>query len=199
MCVLDFETTGLDPARHEIVSFGAVPIDAGRIRAAGALERRVRPHRMPDAETVRIHGLTPADLAAAPPLEAVLDDLVGALEGRVLVAHAAWVERGFLAPALAERGRRLRGPVLDTAVLGRAWRRRAGRPDRGPPALGDLAAELGLPAHRPHHALGDALTTAQVFLALAAHLDAGRRRPLTIGRLARAGRPPLGLRVPGAP
>ena len=40
------------------------------------------------------------------------------------------------------------------------------------PALGPLAAELGLPVHAPHHARGDALTTAQAFLALATHLEA---------------------------
>ena len=40
-----------------------------------------------------------------------------------------------------------------------------------------------LPAHRPHTADGDALTTAQVFLALATHLDA--LEPQTVGSLQR--------------
>jgi DNA polymerase-3 subunit epsilon len=33
-----------------------------------------------------------------------------------------------------------------------------------------LATELHLPVDSPHHALGDAITTARVFLALAARL-----------------------------
>lgn len=66
LCALDFETTGLDPARDEIISFGAVPIDGGRIRVAGAVEGLVRPRRMPGGATVRVHGILPADLAAAP-------------------------------------------------------------------------------------------------------------------------------------
>ena len=37
--------------------------------------------------------------------------------------------------------------------------------------------------HRPHAADGDALTTAQVFLALANRLD--KREPQTVGSLAR--------------
>ena len=37
--------------------------------------------------------------------------------------------------------------------------------------LDELAEYLGLPVYHRHHALGDALTTAQVFLALATHLD----------------------------
>ena len=35
-----------------------------------------------------------------------------------------------------------------------------------------MARDLGLPIHRPHHADGDALTTAQAFIALATHLEA---------------------------
>ena len=62
--------------------------------------------------------------------------------------------------------------MLDTAALYRLLViARDGR-DPGPPALGALAAELGLPVHAPHHARGDALTTAQAFLALATHLEA---------------------------
>ena len=41
-----------------------------------------------------------------------------------------------------------------------------------PIRLWDLARSLGLPVHRPlDHADGDALTTAQAFIALATHLD----------------------------
>ena len=44
-------------------------------------------------------------------------------------------------------------------------------PRRGEPSLECLAEELRLPVLSPHHALGDARTTAQVFLALASRLD----------------------------
>ena len=50
-----------------------------------------------------------------------------------------------------------------------------------PVGLSDLARSLGLPVHRPHHADGDALTTAQVFIALATHLDSVQAQ--TIGTL----------------
>jgi DNA polymerase-3 subunit epsilon len=35
------------------------------------------------------------------------------------------------------------------------------------------ATALGLPVHSPHHALGDAVTTASLFIALAARLERG--------------------------
>jgi DNA polymerase-3 subunit epsilon len=195
--VVDLELTGLDAEADEIVSFAVLTVDGGRVRLDDALYRIVRPPRMPDAATIRIHGLRRADLEDAPPLERVLDELIEALTGRVLVAHVAAIESGFLRTALRGRGLELRNPVVDTAALARELERhRRGPlarlrgkllPARSTPAgLSELARSLGLPVHRPHHADGDALTTAQVFLALATHLD--RIEPQTVGSLARLSR-----------
>jgi DNA polymerase-3 subunit epsilon len=198
--IVDFELTGLDPARDEIISFAAVTVADGKVRLDDARHGLVRPNRMPDADTIRIHGLREADLADAPPLAEVLDGLLEALTGRALVAHVARIEGGFLSAALQSQGLRLRNPVVDTAALavelGRLQRRLPPADgDDAPaevavssPGLGDLARSLDLPVHRPHHADGDALTTAQVFLALATHLDG--LSPQTLGSLARISRPP---------
>jgi len=169
--VVDLELTGLDARRDEIISLAVVPVDGGRVRAGDALYRVVRPRRPPSPESIEIHGILPGDLAAAPSLEEVVDELLAALSGRRLVAHAAFVERAFLEPALRARGVGLRGEILDTQLLARAWvaERTGARAERL--TLGALAAELGLPVERAHHALGDALTTAQAFLALASHLE----------------------------
>ena len=139
---------------------------------------------MPDGDSIRIHGLRPADLEDAPPLDDVLDELLAAITGRVLVAHVAAVERGFLRAALERRGLGLRNPIVDTAALAAELARRgpgASTPGRPPTGLSELARAFRLPVHRPHHADGDALTTAQVFLALATHLDGVG--PLTVGAM----------------
>jgi DNA polymerase III subunit epsilon len=180
-CVIDLETTGLDPAVDEIVSFAALQIANGRVRLSDARYRLVRPRRMPEERSIRIHGLRSSDLVEAPPLSAVLDGLLEALTGKVLVAHVAEIERGFLAAALQLEGLRLVNPIVDTAVLAAELFRRRGLPQPDPTALSPLARALGLPVHRPHHADGDALTTAQVFLALVTHLDA--LEPQTVGSL----------------
>jgi DNA polymerase-3 subunit epsilon len=44
------------------------------------------------------------------------------------------------------------------------------------PPPDSLASVLGPQAETPHHALGDALTTAGAFIALATHLDASERQ-----------------------
>ena len=182
LCVIDLETTGLDAANDEIIAFATIPIEGGRARLHGATYRLVRPGRMPEAETIRIHGLRSEDLADAPPLSEVLDQLFAALTGRALVVHVAAVEESFLAPVLREAGAELHNPVIDTAEL--AAELYSLRRERVPERFGltPLARSLDLPVHRPHEADGDALTTAQVFLALATQLDA--LRPQTIGSLA---------------
>ena len=171
--VVDLETTGLDPAYDEIISFAAVTVADGRIRLDDARYELVRPNQMPDWDTIRIHGLREADLEGARPLDEVLDALIEALAGRVLVAHVAAVERGFLGAALSTVGEKLRNPIVDTAALDQELRRLRGQPAASgdPVGLSEMARALGLPVHRPHEADGDALTTAQAFIALATHLD----------------------------
>jgi DNA polymerase-3 subunit epsilon len=182
-CVVDLELSGLDQRNDEIISFAAVPIDAGRVVAGSALYGLCRPTRPLTEQSVLIHGIRTVDLADAPPFDEAIRPLITAMAGRVLVVHVAWVERSFLGRAFASQGLHLRGPILDTCELGKLLALTRHQPP-APRALDELARSLYLPVHRPHHALGDALTTAQVFLALATHLE--EFIPETVQSLARA-------------
>jgi DNA polymerase-3 subunit epsilon len=169
--VVDVETTGLDPRRDEIVSYAALPVEHGRVLAGGVLRSLVRPRTPPAASSIEIHGLRAADLAAAPPLGEALAPLATAMRGRIPVAHAAWVERAFLRDPLRGLGSRMPRRVVDTALLWRLLCILRGDGDPGWCALSEVAERLDLPAHRRHVAEGDALTTAQAFLALSTHLE----------------------------
>jgi DNA polymerase-3 subunit epsilon len=75
-------------------------------------------------------------------------------------------------------------------ALGPIVLRSGGRECPDNPSLGYLARALNLPVHRPHHADGDALTTAQVFVALATRYRPGAEAtvaelayPATLGRV----------------
>jgi DNA polymerase-3 subunit epsilon len=183
--VVDLELTGLNPRRDEIVSFGAVPVDGGRVLVQDAVYGLVRPSGSVPSRSVLVHGIRDPDLVDAPEASVALVELVHAMAGRVLVAHAAEIERAFLRRALRGLGLRLRGPVIDTRALAQLWlTERDGALSRLT-SLDELARGLGLPVHRPHNALGDALTTAQLFIAAATHLDA--QRPETVGSLSRVG------------
>ncbi|MBL8932831.1 MAG: 3'-5' exonuclease [Kineosporiaceae bacterium] len=181
-CVVDLEATGLHLQRDEIVSYGAVIVRGGRMVVNTRLYGLVRPSRPVSEAALLVHALTSAELVDAPGLDACADALAEALRGRVLVAHAAWIERAFIGRAFATRRLRLDGPVVDTAALARELHlapRRAGSTE---PALEQLALDLGLPVHTPHHALGDALTTAELLLAFATRLEAAG--PVTVRSLA---------------
>jgi len=182
-CVVDLELSGLNSDTDEIISFAAVPIDAARVVAGNAVCGLCKnTHLVPEASVV-VHGIRTVDLADAPPLHEAIKPLVDILAGRVLVAHAAWIERWFLTPVLRRHGVRLRGPILDTRDLGELLALERGVP-LATASLSGLARSLGLPVHRPHHALGDALTAAQAFIALATHLD--EFAPQTVRSLADA-------------
>ena len=183
-CAIDLELTGLHRS-DEIIAIGAVPIRDGALILGEAIYSLARPEHPPKHASVLVHKLRSVDLSEAPPLDEAIDQLLETLTGRVPVFHTAMVERAFLGKEL--RRRRLRLPDdVDTEVLGRVWlRHRDGATPAGLP-LARLAAVLGQAGEDPHHALGDALTTAQAFIALASHLDA--ESPQTVGSLQAAER-----------
>lgn len=167
--VVDVETTGLDLEDDEIVSIGAVDVVNARVDAATSWYQPVRPSREIGVEALRIHGLTRDVLAQAPTMPEVVRPLGDRLRGSVLVAHAAWIERAFLNRALRPLRERVPNGLVDTAALARA----AGLAEGGPrePSLEGLARSLGLPVFTPHHALGDAMTTAVLLIVVATRLE----------------------------
>jgi DNA polymerase-3 subunit epsilon len=170
--VIDLETTGLDPRRDHIVSYGAVPIRDGRVKSAESVYGLVNVPGDVPGSSIKFHGLRTQDLDGAPPLAecvATLDRLIG---DHPVVAHCTWIERSFLRRAYRRSYLSFSSPMADTAVLAR----RVIDVDLPPGQAVSLeyaAMELGLPVHSPHHALGDAVTTASLFIALASRLERG--------------------------
>jgi DNA polymerase III subunit epsilon len=188
--VLDLETTGLDPTADAIVAAGGLRIVHGRAVAASAFRLLVRPERGVPPEAVRVHGLLPSALEAAPPLATQLDALLARTAADILVVHVAEVDLAFLDAAMRRAwGCPLAAAVLDTARLAAALDRRLRltRPLGHRPTLrlADLARANGLPVHPEHDPLHDALTTAQLFLVLATRLE--RHGLATLGALRQVG------------
>lgn len=177
LVALDFETTGLDPQKHGIVSIGLVPMDSRRIYCALAREWLVKPRKLLTADSVTLHGITHSQIAEAPDLLLILDDLLTQLQGRIVVAHHGAIERDFLSAALLARiGEDIVLPLIDTMQLEARllqqnlgwWDRLRGRK----PAsirLAQSRARYRLPHYRPHHALTDALACAELLQAQIAH------------------------------
>ncbi len=186
-CALDLELTGLDVRRDAIIAVGAVPVEDGRVILGKALYTLVRTSRRSADKAVLMHKLRVADLVDAPSIEEATEMVIDVLAGRMPVFHTAIVEQSFLGPLLARRRVRL-AAAADTEALGRAWLlARDGVAPAGLP-LARLASTLGLPAETAHHALGDALTTAKAFIALATLLESVQ--PQTVSSLLAASERP---------
>lgn len=180
MVAIDVETTGLDPARDEIVSIGLLPMTLERIASSASRYWVVRPRIELNPESVVIHAITHAQIEAAPDFGDIVDELLPALAGRVVVVHCRDIERSFLDRALKARiGEGIEFPVIDTMDL-EARIHRAARPGffarlfgkRPAPVsirLADSRTRYHLPRYRAHHALTDALATAELLQAQVAH------------------------------
>lgn len=151
--VIDVETTGLDPARNEVIDLAVVITDPAGV-AMWEWTTRVRPHGPMGAS--HIHGLTDGDVAGAPPFGDVAAYLAWLLAGRILVAHNASFDTRFLHAEYARAGWDL--PCLPAICTRDAGRRYL--PHVSSWRLPDVAAAVGVPLHNAHSALGDARATA---------------------------------------
>lgn len=192
---LDFEATGLDLSRDTIISFGVVPVTEGRIDVGGAVYQLVDPVDVPlDERAIPVHMLRPIDLAGAPSLDAAREALRAALGRRFLVTWFAEVEAAFLAKIFGGGQRRWMRRAVDVRRLVATLEGE----EHGPLTLASCAERYRIPVADPHHALDDALMTAQLFLMLATKLGERGMESVKDLQAADAVRPPTMLR-PRAP
>jgi DNA polymerase-3 subunit epsilon len=175
LIALDFETTGLDTQRDHIIAAGWVLIRGDRIVMASAREVHVinrSPHGV--GQSAVIHGIVDSDLDDAESSEALIEHLLPELAGRAIVAHAASIERGFLATLLRQMGGvPLPNPFIDTMAIERRLIEGDGGSVRE--LHGDLTMDAcrlrrGLPDHQRHSAGADAVACAELFIAQVAQL-----------------------------
>ena len=128
-----------------------------------------------DPGPVHIHGLTRDRLKGSPTFPEVFRPLVHMLEGRVLVAHNAAFDHGFLAAEARRAGLALPTTMrLCTLALSRRLDVPAANYQ-----LGTLANYWGVPHQNSHDALDDARALTQVF-AYTRTLAARMRMPLPL-------------------
>jgi DNA polymerase III subunit epsilon len=180
---LDFEATGLDFTRDRIISFGS----ADRWRPGRDRRGRVRPRRSRSGDGFRGVGgcswSATRDLRGASSAEAAREALRAALSRRYLITWHGHVEASFLGVLFGTTPRRWLRRSVDVRWLALALLGAEG----ACLTLSEAADRFEVPVAAPHHALDDALVTANLFLVTAAQLGSeGLRTARDALRMGRA-------------
>lgn len=158
----DVETTGLDAFRDRIVEIGLILFhfdSEGALVPESDWSTLVHPCISIPAAATGIHGINDIDVFNSPRFADIAHELVDKLQGRVLVAHNASFDVGFLKNEYS----RLKSstPVMEIAdTLGLL---RLAVPNLLSYNLGKAAYVLGLATGTAHRALDDAKTCMHIF------------------------------------
>jgi len=157
--VLDFETTGLSPARGDrAIEIGAVRIIGGRI--AQRFSELMNPGIPISSFITGLTGITNAMLAGAPPCGEVMGRFSQFLGDSPVVGHNAGFDVKFLEAELARIGRWHAPPVACTMLCARRL-----ITDAQNHRLGTLVQHCCIPCEGTlHRALADADVTARLWL-----------------------------------
>lgn len=157
--VFDFETTGLDSNKDEIIEIGAVKISKGKI--VSTFSAFIKPSVAIPEEITELTHITEEMVADAPAINYVLPDFYKYCYGCGLVAHNIAFDYGFLSNIAKKMMYNFDNPQYDTMILAR--NKLKGLKNY---KLGTICEYLGVSLVGAHRAVNDCLATAKVFLKL---------------------------------
>ena len=146
---LDLETTGAAAARDRITEIGLVEVANGR--AVGEWSSLVNPGMPIPSMIQALTGITDDMVSDAPTFDALAPELARRLEGKVLAAHNARFDYGFLKSEFGRAGLQYAATVLCTVKLSRRL-----YPEHRKHNLDSLMERHGVACSARHRALGDA-------------------------------------------
>ena len=177
---VDFETTGLDANKDQILSIGHITVENFDIQLSSAHHQIIRTKGKLDAENVAIHQIMDDTMSAGESLENAVEELLSSLAGKVMLVHFGKIEKTFLEAACNQLyGLAPTFPMIDTLMLAKKRMERNSLPF--PPSalrLFNLRETSGLPRYSAHNALSDALATAELFFAEVAEMNYKSPPPL---------------------
>ncbi|SDJ82780.1 exonuclease domain-containing protein [Sediminibacillus albus] len=158
--VFDLETTGFYPYKGDhILSIGAVKMEGDHVIDNKTFYSPVHCETAPSQEIQQLTGLTEDVLFNADPIHDVLKNFYQFIKTDPLVAHHANHEKVFMKHA-AWRALKMnfQHRIIDTSFLTRIV-----EPEAGLVTLDQCCAHYGIEIADRHHALHDALATAQLW------------------------------------
>ena len=164
---VDFETTGLDATQDKLLSVGFVTLKYQQISLKTSYHQIIKAKAQLEESNVIIHHITDSQKEQGQALATVVESLLKALAGKVMLVHFARIERQFLTEACYELyGMAPVFPMIDTLVLAkRRLDKRYVAYDPSELRLSNLRHKFELPEHHAHNALYDAIATGELFMA----------------------------------
>lgn len=183
--VVDTETTGLDLKRDRVIAIGAAAVRAGRLALSDCFETILRQDRASPDANILIHGIGGQTQLAGVDPRAGMIDYLEYIGKAPLVAFRAEFDAAMLERALkAIVGYPLRRTWIDLAFLLPAL-----FPGTECRTLDDWLGHFGLGGGERHHAVADALATAQLLqIALVAADRAAMGSPAALVAMQKAQR-----------
>ncbi len=179
--VLDFETTGLNPKNDRVLSAGWTIISGARMHWKDCRHYLLKDTEAIPDQSVAIHHITEQEAAQGVPVTEVLPRLLAKLSGKILVAHFADIEIGFL-QQLCRQHYHIDIPlvVIDTLQLAFSIKYKgAVHIPQNALNLTSLRMQYDLPRYRAHNARTDAIATAELLMTLVNHLKDGDKTALS--------------------
>ena len=149
LAIVDLETTGAHPVWDRITEIAVIEVEHGEV--ASEWSTLVNPETAIPPAIQGLTGITNDMVAGAPRFGALAAELHERLAGRVLVAHNARFDYGFLRHEFERAGMRFSARTLCTVKLSRRL-----YPEHARHNLDSLIARHGLACRARHRALGDA-------------------------------------------
>ena len=176
----DSETTGLDTNRARMIQLGAVRIVHGVVDESQNFQELINPGVPIPADSQAIHGISDADVADAREFRKVVKDFDAWRQDSVLIGYASGFDLAMLKRERELAGMKWTPPrCLDVRFLVNLL-----TPNLPDFSLDTIASWSEIEIHDRHSALGDAVATAAIFVALIPRLrEAGIR---TLAELERA-------------
>ncbi|MBI1184120.1 hypothetical protein GC194_07605 [bacterium] len=158
-CVVDIEATGGNHKNGRIIEIGIVKIRGGMV--ISEYSTLVNPQQPIDKYVSKLTGIKDSDLVEAPIFAEVTHSILEFLGDAIFVAHNATFDYAYLRAELKKQGVNYFSDQLCTIDLSRKI-----FPNQESYSLGKLCRSLGLDVSDRHRALGDAMSTAVLFLKL---------------------------------
>lgn len=165
MVILDVETTGGKASYHRIIEIGLWFVENGQL--VDSWQTFINPERSLPPKITELTGITVNDLKDAPTFADIADELWDLLQDRVLVAHYARFDYGFLKNEFRRLGRDYRTKPLCSVKLSRRL-----FPECKRHGLDVIIKRFDLVIENRHRALDDALMIYQFFAQISLLHDA---------------------------